>query len=421
MFRLNHIKKLINIKEKIFKIDNIVDENFKGVKNKVIYASISKKKCTCSFCKSKNTIKYGNIYSNIRFLKICGFDSRLKIKKQRYLCKDCNKTFSLNTNIYSEKSCIANSVKIAIKLALKKNISEKDIAYEFGVSPSTVNRIVANSYQAYKPNFNILPKYLCFDEFKSTKDTEGAMSFIYCDAKTSKIIDIVGDRKLNNLEKYFSRFSFNARNCVENIVIDMYSPYMLLVKKMFPNAKISIDRFHLIQLISRSFNRLRISIMNKFKNKDKRKYNKLKKYWKLLLKNSCDLSSKKFKQNRMFDFKFLSDENKVDILLSFNDELKEAYNIYQEILIAINNRNFNKFKKIIENYYYKVKSSYMKTTLKTFKKYLKYIENSLTYEFSNGVIEGINRSIKVQKHIAYGYKSFFNFRNRILIKANLIA
>ncbi|MBS9775849.1 MAG: hypothetical protein KGV57_02030 [Fusobacterium sp.] len=50
MFRLNNIKKLINIKEKFFKIDNIVEENFKGVKNKVIYASISRKKCACSFC-----------------------------------------------------------------------------------------------------------------------------------------------------------------------------------------------------------------------------------------------------------------------------------------------------------------------------------------------------------------------------------
>ncbi len=102
------------------------------------------------------------------------------------------------------------------------------------------------------------------------------MSFIYCDAKTSQIVDILEDRKLNSLEKYFSKFSFNARNNVENIVIDMYSPYISLTKKMFPHAKISIDRFHLVQLILKSFNALRISIMNKFRNKDRRKYKKLK-------------------------------------------------------------------------------------------------------------------------------------------------
>ncbi|WP_022818988.1 transposase [Fusobacterium russii] len=53
---------------------------------------------------------------------------------------------------------------------------------------------------------------LCFDEFKSTKDADGAMSFIYCDAETSKVIDIIEDRKLNNLIKYFSRSTKNARN-----------------------------------------------------------------------------------------------------------------------------------------------------------------------------------------------------------------
>ncbi|MDY5795632.1 MAG: transposase, partial [Fusobacterium gastrosuis] len=81
------------------------------------------------------------------------------------------------------------------------------------------------------------------------------------DAQTSKIIDIVEDRKLNNLIKYFSRFPKDVRSKVKHIVIDMYPPYISLVKTMFPNAKISIDRFHLIQLINRAFNKLRNSIM----------------------------------------------------------------------------------------------------------------------------------------------------------------
>ena len=40
----------------------------------------------------------------------------------------------------------------------------------------------------------------------------------------------------------------------------MYSPYVSLIKKMFPNAKIIIDKFHLTQLISRSLNKTRIMI-----------------------------------------------------------------------------------------------------------------------------------------------------------------
>ena len=62
----------------------------------------------------------------------------------------------------------------------------------------------------------------------------------------------------------------------------------------------------------------------------------------------------------------------------------------------------------------------MKTSLKTFKKYLEYIENSLNYNYNNGLIEGINRKIKTLKRSTYGYKNFYHFRARILIANKLL-
>ena len=57
-------------------------------------------------------------------------------------------------------------------------ISEKDIARRFNVSHVTVNRVINSHFTDYIPNKEFLPKVLCFDEFKSTKDCAGAMSFI---------------------------------------------------------------------------------------------------------------------------------------------------------------------------------------------------------------------------------------------------
>ncbi|WP_261767123.1 transposase, partial [Kurthia zopfii] len=77
------------------------------------------------------------------------------------------------------------------------------------------------------------------------------------------------------------------------ITIDMNAGYEKLIKKLFPKAKIIIDRFHLVQLINRSMNKLRISIMNDFRTSnsvDQKKYHRLKKHWKLPLKNVLDLS-----------------------------------------------------------------------------------------------------------------------------------
>ena len=209
----------------------------------------------------------------------------LKLRKQRYFCKHCHSTFTLKTNVVAKNCCISNNTKVAIALNAKDKISEKDIAKKHNVSHATVNRVIDSFYSYYKPNYNYLPKHLCFDEFKSVKSAAGAMSFIFCDSETGTIIDIVEDRRLHVLKEYFLRYSKKARDRVETIVIDMYSPYISLIQEVFPKAKIIIDKFHIIQLFSRALNKTRIQVMNK----DKKNYNKLKKYWKLLLKDQAKI------------------------------------------------------------------------------------------------------------------------------------
>ncbi len=49
--------------------------------------------------------------------------------------------------------------------------------------------------------------------------------------------------------------------------MDMFSPYYQLAKQLFPNAKIVLDRFHIVQHLSRAMNRVRIQIMNQFDRK----------------------------------------------------------------------------------------------------------------------------------------------------------
>ena len=44
--------------------------------------------------------------------------------------------------------------------------------------------------------------------------------------------------------------------------MDMCIPYICLVIFIFPNAKIVIDKFHVVNLVSRAFNQARLSIMN---------------------------------------------------------------------------------------------------------------------------------------------------------------
>ena len=44
----------------------------------------------------------------------------------------------------------------------------------------------------------------------------------------------------------------------------------------------------------------------------------------------------------------------------------------------------------------------------------KYILNSFTCTYTNGYTEGVNNKIKVLKRNAYGVRSFWRFKNRIM-------
>jgi transposase len=418
MSHSNSILNLLNLKD-----ENIIfDENFysedtlNNVTAKFFHGTLiyTPKACySCGHVFDEKIIKHGFKASTIKIPNVSGFSTYLKLKKQRYFCKHCNSTFTLKTSVVNRNCFISNNTKLAIALSAKDKISEKDIAKNHNVSHSTVSRVIDSFYHHYKPNCNYIPKHLCFDEFKSVKSAAGAMSFIFCDSESGNIVDIVEDRRLHVLKGYFLQYSKAARLSVKTIVIDMYSPYISLIKKVFPNAKIIIDKFHILQLFSRALNKTRIKVMNN----DKKNYNKLKKYWKLLLKDNASVDFVNYRYHRSFRNQ-MREIDIINYLLDLDPELKASYNLYHNVRFCVRNKDLDLLIKTLNDSIDSV-SDYMKTSIKTIKKYIDYVGNTLKYDYNNGVLEGINNKIKVIKRIAFGYKCFYHFKNRILITQNL--
>lgn len=421
MSQSNYILNLLNIEDKNIKLtENCIKmEKFDGITYKIIEAILSYEpifcsRCGCIFNDKQTYEKNGFKSSDILMLDICNYGFILRLHKQRYLCHSCNKKFFARTNIVSDGCFISNQVKYAVALELKNKISEKDIAKRYRISPNTVERIIDSYYDGKKLYKHSLPEVLSFDEFKSVKSADGAMSFHICNGRTGKTIDIVEDRRLNSLIKYFSYYTHKARSNVKLIVIDMYSPYISLIKTMFPNANIIIDKFHLVNLISTSLNKTRIYVMNN----DKKNYNKLKRYWKLLLKSQDELDVSKWRKYTCFD-NLITQSGVVNYLININDKLKETYEVYQNILYALKHNNYNYLETILNNKYDSI-SNYMKKSIKTLKEYLPYIKNTLENSYHNGFVEGNNNFIKVLKRIAFGFRSFHRFKARIMICKNLL-
>lgn len=419
MSNQNYIMEMLELKDNnvTFKENFYYKEKIKGIIYKIFegYLSYKPKLCpNCGVIFDNKFEKHGFITSNIKIPDVSGYKTILRLHKQRYLCKHCNKAFTLSTSITNYGCFISNNTKHKIAKDLVKKRSEKDIASDNNVSPNTVERIMDSYYESQKIYKHYLPKVLSFDEFKSVKSADGAMSFHMCNDITGQTIDIIEDRRLDNLIKYFYYYDYKARSRVQFIIIDMYSPYVSLIKKMFPNANIIIDKFHLTQLISRSLNKTRIMTMKKHKQH----HRKFKRYWKLILKSRDELDSSKWKRFTCFK-NLMTTTDVVDFLVNLDNELKETYILYQDLLYSFKKNNYDLLKKTLNKQNTNI-SSYMKTSIKTLLEFLPHIKNTFNNNYHNGFIEGNNNFIKVIKRIAFGFRSFRRFKARIMICKGLI-
>ena len=98
----NFIKNILNIQDdnisfpeedycQIIKKGNYLTKVFKGF--------LKANYCSCPHCNSKNIVKNGDRKRNIKFLPFQGYNIELNLAVQRYICKDCKKSFSSSTNI----------------------------------------------------------------------------------------------------------------------------------------------------------------------------------------------------------------------------------------------------------------------------------------------------------------------------------
>ncbi len=231
----NSIIKLLQIKDQNIKIieEGVEERVVNKVKSLVIKGKLSyiPGKCyKCSHEYDEKIVFNGTKTSLIKIPSVSKLHTYLELKKQRVLCKHCGKTFTLESREVAKYCNISYKTKQSILIDSKDKISEKQIAINNNVSPTTVSRVIFSKFESFKSKYNYLPETLCFDEFKSTKDASGSMSFVYMDYKESKIIDIVEDRRKHILIKHFSRYSKDVREKVKYIVIDMYKPYMQLIQ-----------------------------------------------------------------------------------------------------------------------------------------------------------------------------------------------
>ncbi|HEV4197135.1 TPA: transposase, partial [Streptococcus pneumoniae] len=204
---------------------------------------------------------------------------------------------------------------------------------------------------------------------------KGKMSFIAQDFEKLDIITVLEGRTHAIIRNHFLRYDRVVRCRVKIITMDMFSPYYDLAKqlrfqisrlrlKQSPNAKIVLDCFQIVQHLSRAMSRVRVQIMNQFHRKS-HEYKAIKRYWKLIQQDSRRLSDKRFYRPtfRMH----LTNKEILNKLLSYSEDLKHHYQLYQLLLFHFQNKEPEKFFGLIEDNLKQVHPLFQ-TVFKTFLK-----------------------------------------------------
>ena len=155
--------------------------------------------------------------------------------------------------------------------------------------------------------------------------------------------------------------------------------------------------------------------MNQFEQKS-HEYKVIKRCWKLIQQDSRKLSDKRFYRPtfRMH----LTNKEILDKILTYSEDLKCHYNLYQLLIFHFQNKEPEKFFGLIEDNLKKVHPLFQ-TVFKTFLKEKEKIINTLQLPYSNAKLEVPNNLIKLIKRNAFGFRNFENFKKRIFIARNI--
>lgn len=424
-----------------------------------ITLSVKTHRCPCCTAPTKKIKDYHHrrithsILNNVR----CVIDYRAR----RYRCPACGKTFTEDNPFAVGHSRISVVTVYNILTDLKnRHMSFTDIAERYDISVTSAVSIFDRHVRiARRP----LPEYILIDEVYTGRITESPYACVLMDYVTQDIIDILPSRKKYDLMSYFMMIPEKERRNVKMLCSDCWETYRIVARHCFPNVKVACDEFHIIQIYTRIYDRIRIDAAARMKRK-RNSYQKM-------IRGSSGRESVNPSWQEYDEKLYLI--KKFDWLLTKADDTEkpDGKRKHKKALLDPNNhKKFNKklkrylnyydiYNMIMEadsqlaeadNFYNRLRDFYRKTSYdeadsavnelisdfrlsavneirdfaKTLTKWKREIVSSFRVieetgkHISNGAIEGKNKYIKDIKRISNGMGNFERLRNRTMYCLN---
>lgn len=376
--------------------------NVKGIENLsdqlILHVEMKRRPANCPCCGMLTDTIHDYRIQTVKDSPIQGKTVYWQYRKRRYRCTNCGKRFYEKNWLLPKWHRLTNRLALQVIQRLQEKVSRKDLSKEFNVSESTVCRWM-NLTECGKPND--LPNVVSIDEFKGNVDGEKFQCILTAPTE-KRVLDILPDCKERHIYEYLQRFK--NRDQVQFFVSDMRKEYIAMAKHLFPNAKIVIDKFHVVRYCTWAVENVRKRVQ-KGLHPDERKYFKRSRTLLLLRKD-------KLKDNG---------KEAVIRMLRFHKDLANAYLLKEKFYAFMTSENSLAARERLHALILFAAAANLpefEPLLSVLRNWTQYILNAFDCEYTNGFTEGCNNKIKVLKRIAFGYRNFANFRQRILLSFN---
>lgn len=350
----------------------------------------------CPKCAHPSDVTYDHRYVSVKDQPIRGKLVNLRIKKRRLWCKHCEKPFTEPIPGIRKGSRTTERYKSGVLWACENFSDLSAVQRAYRCSSSFLYKALYQQLELKRrTRMYPWPSTIGIDEhsFKRNKiygRTEFASVFI--DYKNKRLFEIVNGKTGDALRASLSHIP--GRENVRRTIVDLCDPFKAFIQDFFPNAEIIADKFHVLRLLTPAINRRRKEITGDRRTLPIRK---------LLLRNGHRLSF--FQRSAIHRW------------LENHPELKEIY-LWKERLHAFyRTRGYNRARKALIGMTDTMASSNVKeikTLRRTLLRWANPILAYFKYGLTNGRTEGFNNKAKLVIRRAYGYRSFENYRLRLL-------
>lgn len=320
----------------------------------------------------------------------------LHISKRRFACKTCKKPFTEPVAGVKKGCRTTERLRRYVVTACERFADLKSVRK---VTRCSASYLYKNFYKRLEhlrhKQARPWPKTIGIDEHFFKRNPQfGNREFVtvFVDFKSRRLMEVVEGRQgalLRNSLAYIP-----GRERVKNIVIDLADSYKSFASDYFPNAKITADKFHVLRMLTPALNRHRKAILCDKNGLRLRR---------VLLTNGTNLEP--WIRTALHEW------------LEQHPVLKEIY-LYKESLHRLyRTKGINKARNALIAMTDAMASSLVPEVLTLRKTLLKWKEQVLAYfetKLTNGPTEGFNNKAKLIKRRAYGYRSFKNYRLRLL-------